>query len=153
MPGPKKESELPVIENDLQDTDSIRIKTGPDNGEQVDKSVDMTIANFRKKLRGYLSYIATLTQSGVADPIAMELENSLGDIVWTRTDAGASATGTLAGAFPEDLTFALPVSLSGNNNSASLVRIDDNTVKISPITDNILDESGIEIRVYDTPLS
>ena len=68
-----------------------------------------------------------LTQSGTASPVATILENTLGDITWTRYNVG-SYKGTLNGAFITNktvcpqfpaLTFEgsgifLPISQNGN---------------------------------------
>ena len=46
----------------------------------------------------YKVYTALLTQSGEDDPVATVLENTLGNIVWSRQNIG-QYIGTLAGAF------------------------------------------------------
>lgn len=43
-------------------------------------------------------YRALLVQSGASSPIATVLQNTIGEIVWTRIDAG-NYSGTLANAF------------------------------------------------------
>src|SRR5574337_650355 len=50
-------------------------------------------------------YIAILNQNGQQDPVATILENSLGNIVWTRAEEG-QYLGTLVGGFPSDTTVA-----------------------------------------------
>ena len=54
-----------------------------------------------------LVYKAFLNQAGVADPTANILENTLGAIVWTRTNIG-DYVGTLAGAFTSNKTVIIP---------------------------------------------
>jgi hypothetical protein len=57
-------------------------------------------------------YIALLTQSSTNDPVATVLENSIGDVVWTRDTAGTYLA-TLSGAFPLEKT-ALWVPCAAN---------------------------------------
>jgi len=47
----------------------------------------------------YLKYVCNLNQSGTGAPTVTVLENTLGNIVWTRTGVGVYL-GTLSGAFP-----------------------------------------------------
>ena len=55
----------------------------------------------------YLKYIATITQAGVLDPTVVVLENTIGDILWTRTVVG-EYLGTLIGSFPDaDRTYLI----------------------------------------------
>jgi hypothetical protein len=49
-------------------------------------------------LPAYKKYIATISQTGTADPVVTVLENTIGDIVWTRIGLG-TYYGTLTGAF------------------------------------------------------
>ena len=53
--------------------------------------------------RPYKVYTALLTQTGTNAPAATVLENTIGDIVWSRDDAG-NYYGTLVGAFTPDKT-------------------------------------------------
>jgi len=115
---------------------------------------------------GYKSYVALMSQTGTNNPTAIELENSLGNIVWTRNSAGYY-TGTLSGAFPLTKTFILAIYPNGTSNGYNsavltngngypynLFRTDDNTLTLTssntgPLLDNILNYSPIEIRVYN----
>jgi hypothetical protein len=98
-----------------------------------------------------------MSQTGTAAPIAIELENSLGNIVWTRSSAG-SYYGTLSGAFPITKTFALSIQAGGYDTDVlnggggdvyNLVRLNDNVLVLSTTGDTILNYSPIEIRVYN----
>jgi len=62
-------------------------------------------SNFLLKnpVRGYKIYTALLTQVGTSAPTATVLENTIGDIVWTRSGTG-EYIGTLASAFTIDKT-------------------------------------------------
>lgn len=113
-------------------------------------------------LRGYKSYVALLIQSVTDAPSATVLENTIGDIVWTRDIAGRYY-GTLANAFTENKTF---IFFNKNNNVSS----SDFVATISTVNDVILLNGvirydseneelvfnmedtftvGIEIRVYE----
>jgi hypothetical protein len=106
---------------------------------------------------GYKSYVALMSQTGTAAPTAVELENSLGNIVWTRSSAGIY-NGTLSGAFPITKTFALSIQAGGYDTDVlnggggdiyNLVRLNDNVLVLSTTGDTILNYSPIEIRVYN----
>lgn len=66
-------------------------------------------------LRRYKSYVAILLQSGTNAPTVVVLENTIGDIVWTRDIAGRYY-GTLANAFTENKTF---IFFNKNNDLSS----------------------------------
>jgi hypothetical protein len=100
----------------------------------------------------YKKYIATISQTGTADPTVTILENTIGDIVWTRSLVGVYY-GTLTGAFTANKT---SVNISGvYKGSAQGIRRNDNEVNVITTatltiteTDSLLDETYIEIRVY-----
>ncbi len=113
--------------------------------------------------RPYKVYTALLTQSGTDAPVATVLENTLGGtLVWTRDTTG-QYTGTLNGAFTENKTFITsqfnatltPPSggyISGilgernDNDSIHLITFD---IPSTDTGDGILNETPIEIRVYN----
>lgn len=91
-------------------------------------------------------YKATLTQSGTITPIATIIENTLGDIVWTRF-SGGNYDGTLTGAFPVKFTFIL--CANGNNTYIIYRRLNDNVVRLTTAGgDGTLTDTAIEIQVY-----
>lgn len=103
----------------------------------------------------YNKYVALCSQASTGAPTVTILENSIGDIVWTRNSTG-DYRGTLAAAFTADKT-ALIISVngavSGLVHSYSLDRIDVNTVRIrsgwgGALSDDLLVGATIEIRVY-----
>lgn len=98
---------------------------------------------------GYKSYVALISQTGTAAPTVVILENSLGDIVWTRTSAG-QYVGTLTGAFISTKTF---VRINTSINTGTIVttsRLGDNQIAVtSATTDAILSSNPFEIRVYN----
>jgi hypothetical protein len=100
----------------------------------------------------YRKYIATISQSGTADPTVVVLENSIGDIVWTRATVG-NYLGTLTTAFPDvDKTYLI----MGQNQTDrfSLNYLDPDNVTILTLDsagvyqDTLLGYTTIEIRTY-----
>lgn len=103
----------------------------------------------------YKKYIALITQSSTADPTVIELENTIGPIVWTRKATG-EYSGTLSGAFTANKTYAT-ISQSLAN---SIVLITTTASDINIITTNLqnptaskhdshLSKNTLEIRVYE----
>jgi len=101
----------------------------------------------------YLKYIATISQAGILDPVVTILENTLGNIVWTRIAAGRYQ-GTLIGAFPniDKVYFNLSNSQQSNYVAINRTSIDDIEIITYDFTnigqDNNLVYNTIEIRVY-----
>jgi hypothetical protein len=104
----------------------------------------------------YKKYIALISQSSTSAPTVIELENTIGPIVWTRTAVGAYQ-GYLAGAFTANKTY---VMLSQVVNDAIVManRKDNNTIQISTTNlhsptaayhDSHLNLNTLEIRVYE----
>ena len=116
----------------------------------------------------YRVYTALLTQTGTDAPVAIVLENTLGNVVWTRDNLGIYV-GTSSGSFTENKTIIPPFDPVGytilpiwNSSVAdiyySFYRNSVNEVKLS-----IFDSTGgqvelssisdfsplIEIRVYN----
>lgn len=110
---------------------------------------------YKTALRPCNIYTALITQSGTSAPTATVLDNTLsGAIVWTRIDVG-DYTGTLSGAFTASATWLIPAvaALDGNGSGWYLTRTSSNTVKLysfdaNNLSDGVLNESPIEIRVY-----
>jgi hypothetical protein len=102
----------------------------------------------------YKKYIANITQSGIAAPTVSILENTIGDIVWTRNLAG-EYYGTLTNAFPMDKTYII-INAFSNNASDSAAALWNNVSQVAILTcdtsftrvDNILSFTTIEIRTY-----
>ena len=101
----------------------------------------------------YQKYIATISQAGILDPVVTILENTLGNIVWTRIAAGRYQ-GTLIGAFPniDKVYFNLSNSQQSNYVAINRTSIDDIEIITYDFTnigqDNNLVYNTIEIRVY-----
>jgi hypothetical protein len=105
-------------------------------------------------LLNYKSYVALISQTGTAAPTVTILENTIGDIVWSRNGLGAYS-GTLTGAFPSGKVICLSnqidmptmtLLLRKNND---IISINTGTPGTTTIADNILDNTSIEIRVYN----
>ena len=103
----------------------------------------------------YKKYIALISQSSTSAPTVIELENTIGPIVWTRTAVG-TYLGTLAGVFTVGKTYAMISNVEPNG----IVRIETALNYIQIITtnlhsptaalhDNHLKDNTLEIRVYE----
>lgn len=106
-------------------------------------------------------YIAILNSDGQNAPVATVLENSLGEIVWTRAQEG-QYLGTLTGGFPFAKTTALAgrgqggevdtvVSLELAANSENYVRLITKDVgedEAQRFSDGLLIRTTVEIKVY-----
>jgi hypothetical protein len=97
-------------------------------------------------------YIATISQAGAAAPTVTVLENTIGDIVWTRAAAG-DYLGTLTGGFTDiDKTYL--IIGQSQSNRFSMNYIDADNVNIITLDsagvnqDTLLAYTTIEIRTY-----
>ena len=104
----------------------------------------------------YKKYIALISQSSTSAPTVIELENTIGPIVWTRSAVGVYF-GTLAGAFTLDKTYVTLSNVVANSIVLSQ-RKDINSIQLdttnlqSPTAshhDSHLNKNTIEIRVYE----
>ena len=104
----------------------------------------------------YTKYVALITQSSTNAPTVIELENTIGPIVWTRTAVGVYF-GTLAGVFTLDKTYVM-LSNVETNSIVTAERRDNNSIEInttnlqSPTAahhDTHLLKNTLEIRVYE----
>ena len=106
-------------------------------------------------LRNYERYIALITQTSTSAPTVIELENTIGPIIWTRKTTG-EYSGTLSGAFTANKTYAT----ISNALADSIVMISTTASDINIITTNLhspiavahdghLNNNTLEIRVYE----
>jgi hypothetical protein len=106
-------------------------------------------------LRNYQKYIALITQTSTSAPTVIELENTIGPIVWSRKGTG-EYQGTLSGAFTANKTYATISQTVAN----SMVLISTTASEITIITTNLqnptaskhdshLSKNTLEIRVYE----
>ena len=112
-----------------------------------------TTAFVQQNARPYKVYTALLSQSNTDAPVAIVLENTIGNIVWTRLNTG-QYLGTLTGAFTLDKTICFT---GGNTNNANIhhttQRNNDSSVVVETYNsgakaDYLLAKTSIEIRVY-----
>ena len=103
----------------------------------------------------YKVYTALLSQSGTDAPTAVVLENTLGDIVWSRSEEGVYV-GTLTGAFKEGKTFQALTAGNANGSTSFFYRQDIDTMLLETYaisgdsaSDTFLNRTSIEIRVYN----
>jgi hypothetical protein len=107
--------------------------------------------------RPYKVYTALLTQTGTNAPTSIVLENTLGDIIWSRESIG-NYSGTLSGIFTENKTgvFIQNSAYGSDYNNTLVDLISDNKVYVQ-VYDQLLDANRddslnntlIEIRVYN----
>jgi hypothetical protein len=106
-------------------------------------------------LRNYERYIALITQTSTSAPTVIELENTIGPIVWSRKTTG-EYSGTLSGAFTANKTYAT----ISNALADGIVMISTTASDINIITTNLhspiavahdghLNNNTLEIRVYE----
>lgn len=110
----------------------------------------------RKLIRGnYKIYVALISQSGQVDPtIDAILENTIGNIVWTRNSKG-EYVGTLNGAFTTNKVICFAGVNNGKLSSVQLIPTSVNEINLKTINyidnfeDDLLISTPIEIRVYE----
>jgi len=110
---------------------------------------------FAQGIRPYKVYAALISQVGTSAPTVKILENTIGSIVWTRINVG-EYNGTLTGVFTANKS---SVSLTSNNQSTSLsggasastnfVAIFSQALITGVLTDGVMLDSYVEIRVYN----
>jgi hypothetical protein len=124
------------------------------NLDELIESKIPTTTSTTTTLAPYQVYTALISQTGTNAPTVIVLENTIGNIVWTRTTTG-NYSGTLVGAFPEDKTGFLIAK--EDIYIVLFQRGDDDFVSISSVApfapfanaDGRLTKAMIEIRVYN----
>jgi hypothetical protein len=96
-----------------------------------------------------------ITQSRTNDPTVIELENTIGPIVWTRKATG-EYSGTLTGAFTANKTYAtlsqtladsiVMISTTANDTILITTNLHSPTAALH---DSHLSNNTLEIRVYE----
>jgi hypothetical protein len=104
----------------------------------------------------YTKYIALISQTSTSAPTVIELENTIGPIVWTRSAVGVYF-GTLTGAFTLDKTYVTLSNVVANSIVLSQ-RKDINSIQLDTTNlqnptashhDSHLNNNTLEIRVYE----
>jgi len=101
--------------------------------------------SIKNKKQNIMKYVGILNQLDDNNPIATVLENSIGNIIWTRTDANGNFKGTLPGAFPQAKTVVL---LGQVGVTAQAGTFDPDFIYLAVQYDNILIDTAIVIEVY-----
>lgn len=98
----------------------------------------------------YKVYTASLTQVLEENPTAVVLENTLGfDVNWVRDEAGGLYVLTLPSGTDITKIFILLGLNTGDIAGINIVdKSEVQSIQISTGEDNLLDKSGIEIRIY-----
>jgi len=90
-------------------------------------------------------YLMIMSQTGTDAPVVTrDIDNTIGDIVWTYLGVPGYFTGTLAGAFPEGTTFgAASIGQkkgAGGMTLVEITRLDDDSVLM--VTSELLAATG-----------
>lgn len=117
---------------------------------------DDLIVTGTNNIRPYRVYTGLISQTGTNNPTVVIIENTLGNIVWTRNNNGIYQ-GYLSGQFLAAKTFLLTSSdyaINPTNQARQFFRSSDDYVSISTqingvIADGLLDNTPIEIRIYN----
>jgi len=97
----------------------------------------------------YKIYSALLTQTGISDPVATVLENTIGNVVWTRIGVG-QYLGTLVGAFTNGKTISPQFpALSFENNATFLPISSNGNPQLGWVNMYCQSEDYVEIDTYD----
>jgi len=106
-------------------------------------------------LLNYKSYVALITQSGTAAPTAIVLENTLGEVTFSYIGVGRYNVITNS-LFTLNKTFALITNSNRGTNAIYQIDVDnfriyckDLTASGNPFLNDALDNTTIEIRVYN----
>ena len=95
----------------------------------------------------YTKYIALISQSGTNDPTVIELENTIGSIVWTRVSAGIYE-GTLTGVFTVNKTYVMISQIYITTMVGAYAKAID-IIRVETTNDTDLLNNTLEIRVYE----
>lgn len=134
----------------------IEITGNSEDSYTSEKAVVDYVASQVSGIQPYKKYVALLSQSGTSDPVVTTLlENTLSAIiVWTRISVGVY-NGTLTGEFTNLRTWCsiTPISVSGDwslyPNDSNIVQIKTWNNGSNAFADSFLNETSIEIRVYN----
>lgn len=111
----------------------------------------------------YLVYTALLTQTGTSAPVATVLQNTVGEIVWTRNDVG-QYIGTLAATFggttaiflsnnktpstEDDIAYTFVAQVSDTSTIEVYTAALELPGGAVTLTDGLLTATSIEIKIY-----
>lgn len=121
----------------------------------------MGVSNQKSYRIPYKIYVATVSQTGENDPVAVVLENTFGgELVWSRMDVGQYEI-TLSDAFPDMdkvIFFAqnsqniadadsYAIHIKKDTSSENFLQIETLLARVST-SDDVMHKASIEIRVY-----
>lgn len=123
----------------------------------------VSMQDITDSVRSYKVYTALISQAGEGDPEVIVLENTIGEIEWSRRNTG-NYSAELVDAFTVDKTAFFISGLDGNSGNGggapigggtSIVWVSENRLDLFVIdttdnpADNVLVRYPIEIRVYN----
>lgn len=117
---------------------------------------DDLIVTGTNNIRPYKVYTGLISQTGTDNPAVVIMENTIGNIVWTRT-ANGHYQGYLPGEFLASKTFLLTssdYSINPTNQARQFFRNSNDYISILTqingiIADGLLENTPIEIRIYN----
>jgi hypothetical protein len=125
----------------------------PSSGTTITVDGDLNVTG-TNNIVPYKVYRALITQVDTAEPTVIVLENTLGDVTWSRVGLGIYLA-TSPGLFTEDKTFLLMGPLNTLNRvDYNFYRANNNYVYIltranDTDSDSLLTKTAVEICVYD----
>ena len=125
----------------------------PESGTDVTVDGNLVVTG-TNNIRPYKVYTGLISQTGTNDPTVVIMENTIGNIVWQRIATG-QYTATLTNAFTVDKTYLVVGPFQYlYNTSCTFLRNNDSILGLTNQTNNIigdgiLDNTPIEIRVYN----
>lgn len=127
----------------------------PQSGSDVTVDGNLIVTG-ENNILPYKVYTALISQTGTDNPTVVVLHNTIGNIVWSRNSAG-NYQGYLAGEFLTNKTFLITsgdFSINPTNQARQFFSNSVNAVIITTqingfIADNLLENTPIEIRVYN----
>ncbi len=106
----------------------------------------------------YKVYTALLTQTGTDAPVATVLENTIGNVVWTRTGIGQYEASS-AGFIQDKMWFSITQTTYGVTSTTIIedyttgpiayINTYDLPTALDNYADDVLNKTCIEIRVYN----
>ena len=160
----------------LVKADSSDIKGGYLDGKIISQNSSITIAvvdplgdgnkalDISASVGPYKVYSALLQQSGINDPTATELANTLGvTMTWAYVNQGVYEVTASAAIFTQEQTFLLiqeqtdDASTSALNEITCIKFVSATAIRVftydanGALVDDVLDYTGVEIRFYETP--
>jgi hypothetical protein len=95
--------------------------------------LNKSLSEAKVYILGYRSYTALLSQTGTDAPVATVLENTIGNIVWTRESVG-KYRGTLTGAFTLNKVIMTPFipGYEGNADNGVFLPLGQGTSGVGP---------------------